>query len=645
MWTLKETFALFQVEHPDVKIGLSKFSALRPANVLPQSSTPRQVCLCQYHDNIKLLCDSLNKKIPSFPQYSSAFINNLVCDTKDEVCMYSKCSKCPNWIDAIKKDAPLDDDIVWSQWERVSQPVESKKGKIKDVAKMLKVTNEGTVEEALSDLEDKMSFFLEHVFIKRKQHQFFEDRISQLGPEEAVVQVDFAENYTCCYQDEIQAAHWSQEQITLFTAAVWVNDSSKTTCETHCIISDDHGHDKWSVSVFLDTVINDFVAKKHPQVKRVDVFSDGPASQFKNKYMANFCCKLERHGLKVRWNFFATSHGKGVVDGVGGSVKRAVWTAVSTRKVIRVVSAEEFFDTARKFCKSVNVTLCLKEDISKAGKVLCLEECFKEAKAIAGIKSMHCIEPSPTKGKVLCRLYSSQPVKSNHDNISSDCESFHGDSTDVSIPEDPMSDGSQEADGNQASYVSIPEDPMSDGSQETDRNHAVSSDVEITDNVSRSADCTCTFADLCMQSTEELANDIHLGLPEEIRKCFDNSSNVNLHPSSSSLAQLIVNGSIEFGGDTLISLSDLKELDGKGDTDEEKWIPNFVIDSYLHLIKSECSPGQCKAEVLKWEEFEKVAVEKIKEKNLLQQDIILIPCNSGEGIGFCVPFCPKRSLS
>ncbi|XP_068692671.1 uncharacterized protein [Montipora foliosa] len=216
------------VEHPDVKIGLTKFSALRAANVFPQSSTPRQVCLCQYHDNIKLLCDSLNKKIPNLPQYSSAFIDNLECDTKDEVCMYKRC---------------LDDDIVWSQWERVSQPVESKKGKIKDVATMLKVTNKGTVEEALSDLEDKMPFFLQHVFIKRK-HQFFEDRISQLGPEEAVVQVDFGENFTCCYQDEIQAAHWSQEQITLFTAAVWVNDSSKTTCETHCIISDDHGQDK-----------------------------------------------------------------------------------------------------------------------------------------------------------------------------------------------------------------------------------------------------------------------------------------------------------------------------------------------------------------------------------------------------------------
>lgn len=111
------------------------------------------------------------------------------------------------------------------------------------------------------------------------------------------------------------------------------------------------------------------------------------------------------------------------------------------------------------------------------------------------------------------------------------------------------------------------------------------------------------------------------------------------------MAQLIVNGSIELGGNTLISLSDLKELDGKGDTDEEKWTPNFVNDSYLHFIKSECSHGQCKAEVLKWDEFEKVAVEKIKEKKLLQQDIILIPCNSGgRHWVLCAILCKERSV-
>jgi hypothetical protein len=54
--------------------------------------------------------------------------------------------------EGIKKDAPHDEDKQWSQWERISQPFESKGGKIKHVMKMVKVLKEGTVEEALCSL-------------------------------------------------------------------------------------------------------------------------------------------------------------------------------------------------------------------------------------------------------------------------------------------------------------------------------------------------------------------------------------------------------------------------------------------------------------------------------------------------------------
>ena len=87
---------------------------------------------------------------------------------------------------------------------------------------MEKVIKEGTVEGALNCLQGQIPCFLEHVFIKRKQSTFFEDCMAQLKADEALIQVDFAENYTCQYQNEIQAAHWSQEQVTLFTVAIWV---------------------------------------------------------------------------------------------------------------------------------------------------------------------------------------------------------------------------------------------------------------------------------------------------------------------------------------------------------------------------------------------------------------------------------------
>ena len=67
----------------------------------------------------------------------------------------------------------------------------------------------------------------------------------------------------------------------------------------HVIVSDDLDHDKKSVTIFNETVANNFVKKNFPQVKVVDIFSDGPTSQFKNKYMVGFYHTLQRKGLKI----------------------------------------------------------------------------------------------------------------------------------------------------------------------------------------------------------------------------------------------------------------------------------------------------------------------------------------------------------
>lgn len=47
-------------------MGFSKFYSLRPKKVLLQAAMP-QVCLCQYHDNVEMLCEYiLNAKYQVF---------------------------------------------------------------------------------------------------------------------------------------------------------------------------------------------------------------------------------------------------------------------------------------------------------------------------------------------------------------------------------------------------------------------------------------------------------------------------------------------------------------------------------------------------------------------------------------------------
>ena len=62
---------------------------------------------------------------------------------------------------------------------------------------------------------------------------------------------------------------------------------------------------------------------------KVSIRLDGPVSHFKNKFILAILAPVQRkHGIEITWNFFATSHSKGPVDGIGGAVKRLVWIAV-----------------------------------------------------------------------------------------------------------------------------------------------------------------------------------------------------------------------------------------------------------------------------------------------------------------------------
>lgn len=225
-------------ETPTFEIGFSKFCSLRPVNVLLSAAMPRDVCLCQYHKNIKMLCEGLHQKITDFPLYSGSFVNNFVCSSESELCMLGrcgKCGKCPSWLQKIKDEADLDERATWYQWERVEQVVPARKGKsMKSVKKMQKVFKEGTVDDTLKDLEDQLPSFLEHVFVKRQHARFFQDKIEHLTEGEAVVQVDSAENYSCKYQGEIQTAHWNQDQVTLFTVAIWTKSKDKNSCCDPC---------------------------------------------------------------------------------------------------------------------------------------------------------------------------------------------------------------------------------------------------------------------------------------------------------------------------------------------------------------------------------------------------------------------------
>ena len=86
---LNKFYANFKSKYVSTSIGLSKFYELRPKwRVLAGSSGTHSVCVCTYHQNMKLLLASLNVT------YQGPF-TLVVCDINNKECMVHRCPNCP----------------------------------------------------------------------------------------------------------------------------------------------------------------------------------------------------------------------------------------------------------------------------------------------------------------------------------------------------------------------------------------------------------------------------------------------------------------------------------------------------------------------------------------------------------------------
>lgn len=208
--------------------------------------------------------------------------------------------------------------------------------------------------------------------------------------DEIILQIDFAENFAIFNQDEVQAAHFGYDQVTIFTACAWL-PSGITSMG---IISDCLQHDKYSVWVYLKELIS-HLKKIYPDVKKISIFSDGCTSQFKNRFILSSLPMLENiTKLKITWSFFATAHGKGAVDAIGGTIKRIVWYGIKSRK-INIVDAKGFADYAIKKLEGIHIFFVDKKKIeqnSKDFKKIC-----ENAKQINKILTLHHFEVEDQK--------------------------------------------------------------------------------------------------------------------------------------------------------------------------------------------------------------------------------------------------------
>lgn len=108
--------------------------------------------------------------------------------------------------------------------------------------------------------------------------------------------------------------------------------------------------------------------------------------------MANLLRHKEDYGLDAEWHFFATSHGKGPSDGLGGTLKRLA-TRASLQSPIsgQIQSPEDLYTWAKGKIKGMVCAFVKSSDIKRHTRKLAKR--FLSAPPLEGIRGHHAFIP------------------------------------------------------------------------------------------------------------------------------------------------------------------------------------------------------------------------------------------------------------
>lgn len=396
LMNLNELYENYKLKYPNDKVGLSKFCMLRPQECITVGCRgTHSVCVCTIHQNVKLMISAL----PSDAAISyHDLMKMLVCSPNEKLCMIHRCPNCPK-TEALKdhleslfeeNDISAEDQIHYKQWVST------------DHTTLQDCTN--TLHEFLEILVEKVDKLTCHHFIAKHQSGFLTSLKENLHSHEAIIILDFAENYSFTVQDAAQGFHWDNSQATLHPFVAYFKDrDDKLIHCSMCVVSDHLQHSTVAVHRFQQAVLQ-YMKLLCPYLTKVFYFSDGAASQYKNfKNFANLVYHKDDFGLDAQWHFFATSHGKNACDGVGGTIKReAAKASLQAVTTGHILTPKQLYEWGCGQIQNVKFFFIAKEEV--IAHEVEQRQRFVIAKTVSGTRNHHCYIPSPDRTLVVMRI-------------------------------------------------------------------------------------------------------------------------------------------------------------------------------------------------------------------------------------------------
>ena len=366
---LRSLHEKYMTENPNEKCSLATFCKLRPRHVKLTSLISRNTFLCQIHQNmaLKLKClKSYNANICANPERAG-----------------NSCTQDDMKVILEGMNVDVNADIEYDVWKRVECPDGKKRMKIVKIA----LKKDAFIELMVKEYTE----FLGHIARVKTQYKELAAIKQNLPSDEVLVQMDFAENFTCQSLDEVQSAYWNSTCVTLHPTVVYYKDGDGSLMHrNHIFISDLLQHNANAVVAIIQKLAP-IIKSDILNPEKIHYFTDSPTSQYRNRYIFDILCRHQHlFGMKAAWNYFESGHGKGPCDGLGGSAKRQASESVRQGKV-HIQDAYDFYKwaTTTNGHSSIQYHFYGQDDYNKA------EQLLQERKVVAvpGTMKVHAAVP------------------------------------------------------------------------------------------------------------------------------------------------------------------------------------------------------------------------------------------------------------
>ena len=290
LWTLRDTVGIlnnhedgFQVSfEEDLSFGIFYRFIKSKKQFIYQRDIPDTSCLCEVCENSAMMAKAIKKWKKDHPTNAHDIIETYSCDSNDPKCMNNVCETCQpskvygSWhVESSSSNESETDDtpdsVSFTMWSREDK-------KIKKITKCL------GQDEFDGEWERKVIELKEHIHRKRIQAAAYNQCKTGLEQGEAIFHVDYSESYKNKQQDEIQSAYFGQSSFSLFTACVYHLDGNDSLYKRPItVVSESSDHSRLAALTCSDFVMKE--VEKHIFLKKIIIWSDGCASQFRSRYV------------------------------------------------------------------------------------------------------------------------------------------------------------------------------------------------------------------------------------------------------------------------------------------------------------------------------------------------------------------------